>query len=373
MDLYRRRSDPMVQLPVSPEPSQSQYRYPLLSSLPLSANPVNQTTRSTNKLEAKAQALCSMTFELNLRNLNTHALRLERNIQRLAIKTADDQDFRRENEATLAKYMREVEAVKIHLAQYGDKPPVTRADIAKLQQEILQEVAEWKAELDDIRAQLDALRDQNQQFALRDRNLFEKIKEMLGSNQTPDALVPSAPSPPSLPPAPSAPSPPSAPRTLPARQSNPRMETRAMRRERLDVVVLNRQQRKYLQSAKVPLPVANFDPELTLSDHEYRITETINSTKRWNREHKVTKCSDPEFIANYLMKQGRRDPGIAKVLQRAIQKRAFQATKRETGEPWRPHDLTELCHSVAWRDVIDAATEVLVTNRHRTVQLLAQM
>ncbi|KAI8690938.1 hypothetical protein NCS56_00085400 [Fusarium sp. Ph1] len=343
MDLYRRRSDPMVQLPVSPEPSQSQYRYPLLSSLPLSANPANQTTRST-KLEAKAQALCSMTFELNLRNLNTHALRLERNIQRLAIKTADDQDFRRENEATLAKYMREVEAVKIHLAQYGDKPPVTRADIAKLQQEILQEVAEWKAELDDIRAQLETLRDQNRQFALRDRNLFEKIKEMLGSNQTPDALMPSAPSPPS------------ATRTLPARQSNSRMETRAMRRERLDVVVLNRQQQLAVSS-----------------DHEYRITETINSTKRWNREHKVTKCSDPEFIANYLMKQGRRDPGIAKVLQRAIQKRAFQAIKRETGEPWRPHDLTELCHGVAWRDVIDAATEVLVTNRHRTVQLLAQM
>ncbi|UPK98137.1 hypothetical protein LCI18_009072 [Fusarium solani-melongenae] len=344
MDLYRRRSDPVVQLPVSPEPSQPQCRYPPLSSLPLSANPANQTTRSTNKLEAKAQALCSMTFELNLRNLNTHALRLERNIQRLAIKTADDQDFRRENEATLAKYMREVEAVKIHLAQYGDKPPVTRADIAKLQQEILQEVAGWKAELDDIRAQLDALRDQNRQLALRDRNLFEKIKEMLGSNQTPEALLPSAPSPPS------------ATRDLPAQKSNPRVETHAMRRERLDVVVLNRQQ---------PLAV--------LSDHEYRITETINSTKRWNREHKVTKCSDPEFIANYLMKQGRRDPGIAKVLQRAIQKRAFQAIKMETGEPWRPHDLTELCHSVAWRDVIDVATEVLVTKRHRTVQLLAQM
>lgn len=365
MDLYRRRSDPVVQLPVSPEPSQSQYCYPLLSSFPLSANPVNQTTRSTSKLEAKAQALCSMTFELNLRNLNAHALRLERNIQRLAMKTAGDQDFRRENEATLAKYMREVEAVKIHLAQYGDKPPVTRADIAKLQQEMLQEVAEWKAELDDIRAQLDALRDQNRQFALRDRNLFEKIKEMLGSNQMPEALLLSAPP---------APSPPSATRALPAQQSNPRMETRAMRRERLDAVVLNRQQRKYLQSAKVPLPVANFDPELAVSsDHEYRITETINSTKRWNREHKVTKCSDPEFIANYLMKQGRRDPGIAKVLQRAIQKRVFQAIKMETGEPWRPHDLTELCHSVAWRDVIDVATEVLVTKRHRTVQLLAQM
>ncbi|KAI8684177.1 hypothetical protein NCS57_00083500 [Fusarium keratoplasticum] len=347
MDLYRRRSDPVVQLPVSPEPSQSQYCYPLLSSFPLSANPVNQTTRSTSKLEAKAQALCSMNFELNLRNLNAHALRLERNIQRLAMKTAGDQDFRRENEATLAKYMREVEAVKIHLAQYGDKPPVTRADIAKLQQEMLQEVAEWKAELDDIRAQLDALRDQNRQFALRDRNLFEKIKEMLGSNQMPEALLLSAPP---------APSPASATRALPAQQSNPRMETRAMRRERLDAVVLNRQQQLAVSS-----------------DHEYRITETINSTKRWNREHKVTKCSDPEFIANYLMKQGRRDPGIAKVLQRAIQKRVFQAIKMETGEPWRPHDLTELCHSVAWRDVIDVATEVLVTKRHRTVQLLAQM
>lgn len=247
MDRYRRRSDPVVQLqlPVSPELSQSQYRYPLLSSSPLSANRANQTTRSTNKYEAKVQALMSMTFELSLRNLNVHVQRLERDVRRLVTKTADDQDFRRENEATLAKYMQEVEAVKLKLAQYGDKPSVTRADIDKLQQEMAQEAGKWKAEVDDIRAQLDALRDQNQQLnAQRDRNLleklnplFEKIKEAEGSNQTPDAHVPSVPC---------VPSPPSATRTLPARQSTPRMETRAMRREKLNVVVLNRQQRKYL-------------------------------------------------------------------------------------------------------------------------------
>lgn len=372
MDRHRRRSDPVVQqqLPDSPERSQSQYRYPLLSSSPLSTNRASQITRSTNKHEAKVQALMSMTFELSLRNLNVHVQRLESDVRRLVIKTDVDQNFRRENEATLAKYMLELEAVKLKLAEYGDKPSVTRADIDKLQQEMAQEAGKWKAEVDDIRAQLDALRDQNQQFnAQRDRNLLEKInpllekiKKMEDSNQTPDAHVPSVPSPPS------------ATRTLPARHSTPRMETRAMRREKLNVVVLNRQQRKYLQSTKVLLLVANFDTEAAVpSDHECRITETINSTKRWNREHKATKCSDPEFIANYLMKQGRRDTGIAKLLQHAIQKRVFQRIKMETGEPWRPHDLTELCHRATWREVIDAATEVLVTKRHRTVQLLGQM
>ncbi|KAL2685311.1 hypothetical protein Neosp_006408 [[Neocosmospora] mangrovei] len=369
MNRHRRRSDPVVQLqlPDSPEPSQSQYCYPFLSSSPLSANRANQITRSTNKHEAKVQALMSMTFELSLRNLNVHAQRLESDVRRLVTKTDVDQNFRRENEATLAKYMRELEVFKLKLAEYGDKPSVTRADIDKLQQEMAQEAGKWKAEADDIRAQLDALRDQNQQFnAQRDRDLlekinplFEKIKKMEDSNQTPDAHVPS---------------PPSATRAPPARHSTPRMETRAMRREKLNVVVLNRQQRKHLQSAKAPLPVANFDPEISpSSNHEYRITETINSTKRWNREHKATKCSDPEFVANYLMKQGRRDTGIAKLLQQAIQKRVFQRIKVETGEPWRPHDLTELCHRVTWREVIDAATEVLVTKRHRTVQLLGQM
>lgn len=313
-----------------------------------------------------------MTFELNLRNITTHTRRLERNIQHLATKTADGQDFRRENEANLAKYMREVEAIKLHLAQYGDKTPVTRTDIEKLQQELLQEAAAWKAELDDIRAKLDALRDQNLQFSQRDRDLLDKVLGILNnSNQTPNALMPSAPSPPSLPPAPPAPS---ATRTQPAQQSPLRMETRAMRRGRLDVAVPNPQKRKYLQAAKLPLPAADFDPALALSsDYERRITETINSTKRWNREHKVTKRSDPEFIVNYLLKQGRRDPSIAKVLQQAIQKRAFQAIKMETGELRRPQNLTELCHNVAWRDVIDAATEVLVTKRHRTAQLLAQV
>lgn len=127
-------------------------------------------------------------------------------------------------------------------------------------------------------------------------------------------------------------------------------------------------------SAEAPSAVADFDLELsTPLSHEHRITEAINSTKRWNREHKAIKCSDPEFIVSYLMKQGRRDPGIAKVLQQAIQKRASRGIEVETGEAWRPRDLKELCQNVTWRDVIDAATEVLVTKRHRTVQLLRQI
>ncbi|RSL57262.1 hypothetical protein CEP54_008357 [Fusarium duplospermum] len=346
MALQRRHSVP-VELLVSPEPSQSR-SYPSLPQLsPDSApGPVSKLVKPSNEFMVKAEALASMNFELGLRHAHAHALRLEAQVHRIVAKNADDQDFRREHEARLTMVMREVKAVKLYMARFNDEPVVTQAEVDKLRQEMLKEMQDWRRELNDLRAKLDALKPE---LGIETRKI-EKEPEVNGPPQ--GDLILSLANPPSVAPIPSLPSFPSPTRSLPAGQSALRMETRAMRREKL----VNRQQQFVLSS-----------------DHQRRITEAINSTKRWNREHKATQCSDPEFIGNYLMKQGRRDPGLAKVLQQAIQKRGFRAIKLGTGEPWRPHNLTELCHSVSWRDVIDAATEVLVTKRHRTVQVLNQM
>ncbi|RSL40300.1 hypothetical protein CEP53_013451 [Fusarium sp. AF-6] len=340
MALQRRRSFPVQQL-VSPEPSQPRSSPPLsqLSSDSM-PGPISKLVKPSNEFMVKAEALASMNFELGLRHAHAHALRLEAQVHRVVAKTADDQDYRRKHEDRLTMVIREVEAVKLHMARFDGEPVVTRGEIDKVKQEILQEMQDWRRELNDLRAKLDAMK---AEWGIGTPKI-EKEPEV--NSPTQGAFIPSLMCPPSIP---SAPSP---SRTLPAGKPSPRRETRAMRRERL----VNLQQHFVVSS-----------------DYDHRITETINSTKRWNREHKVTKCSDPEFIGNYLMKQGRRDPGIAKVLQQAIQKRAFRAIKTATGEPWRPHNLTELCHSVSWRDVIDAATEVLVTKRHRTVQVLNQM
>ncbi|KAM0437770.1 hypothetical protein ACHAPT_002135 [Fusarium lateritium] len=314
--------------PLSPPPSQSSNL--LLSSVPVPIiRPVSRypsassTAKPDQKFLAQAEALANMSCELNLRALNTRAQRIERDVQRLVMQTADDQDFRRENEARLTTLMREINAVKAHMAPFEGHPPVTWADFEKLKQEMMETVEGWKMELNDLRIQINAMMDQ-----LR---LPPKAKEVESNSQTSTTSTSSTQT-----------------------QPTPRMETRSMHRARPQFVVT--------QDQKVSLS----------ANAEYRITETINSTKRWNREHKVTKASGPQFISGYLKKQGRRDPAIAKVLQQAIQTRASRSTKMELGKPWRPHSLEELCRNVTWRDVIDAATEVLVTKRQQTLRLLKQ-
>ncbi|KAJ4308841.1 hypothetical protein N0V84_011855 [Fusarium piperis] len=344
MALQRHRSVPVELLPLSLE--QGQYDGPLLPSYSTTPNPyLSPPDPGKSKFLALSDALAGMTFELDLRHVNARARCLERDVQRLVTITADDQDFRRNNEAKLTRLMQEIEAVKAHMARY-EGPLVTQADIDRLKQEMAEA---WRTEMDDLKVQMDLLAEQ-----MRQTRRPIRAKEVEGNNQTTRAST-TQPLP-----------------TQPALQPTLRMETRAKRRERLEFRH-NRQQGKCFQSTKAPPQVPNSDPELSApSNYEHRIAEAINSTKRWNREHKVTKCSDPEFIVNYLTKQGQRDPGIAKVFQRAILKRAFQGTKMKTGEPWHPRDLKELCQNVTWRDVIDVATEVLVTKKHRTVQLLGR-
>ncbi|KAM5369913.1 hypothetical protein ACJZ2D_008814 [Fusarium nematophilum] len=106
------------------------------------------------------------------------------------------------------------------------------------------------------------------------------------------------------------------------------------------------------------------------SSPEARIEEAVNSTKRWNREHKVTRLPEAQFIADYLKKQGQRDPSMARLLQRSIQKRALQRIKAERQEEWSPRSLEEFCQGVSWQEVVGTAKDILVYKRERTLKLL---
>ncbi|KAG6000088.1 hypothetical protein E4U43_001697 [Claviceps pusilla] len=95
-----------------------------------------------------------------------------------------------------------------------------------------------------------------------------------------------------------------------------------------------------------------------------RIEETIRSTRRWHMDHKTTTLTDAEFIAKYLRKQSRRDPGMAVYLQRAIWKRVKARDTAQdvtnTGPSRRPQSLEEFCKHVTWDDVKRAVEDVLV-------------
>ncbi|UZP33420.1 hypothetical protein NXS19_001236 [Fusarium pseudograminearum] len=104
------------------------------------------------------------------------------------------------------------------------------------------------------------------------------------------------------------------------------------------------------------------------STPESRIQDAIDSTKRWNREHKTTKLRDSHFILSYFRKQRQRDAELAVILQRTLQRRVANKVKSR----FDPQSLEELSQHALWADIIDMATEVLVVNKLKTAQLLSR-
>ena len=88
-----------------------------------------------------------------------------------------------------------------------------------------------------------------------------------------------------------------------------------------------------------------------------RIQEAISSTRRWNREHKVTEMSDAVFTTNYLKQQCKRDRDIAVFIQKNIQRRL---RRRQPSSRRRVKSLEEFCKDVAWNDVLETVEDVLI-------------
>ncbi|WZH39855.1 uncharacterized protein QYS62_000781 [Fusarium acuminatum] len=319
----RRRSVPAgTGAPLSPPPSQnSNYWSPALVTSnalpPISRSPTTsfQDYPKSNgaKVLKQAEALATMSFELNLRAVWALANRLEQDVRMLVSRTANDQEFRRQNEERMTKMMQEVQVVKVHMAQFNGSQPATQADIEKLQQEMNNTTLGWNKQLEDARAKVDDISSRIQ----------PDVDTIVVNTNDPE------------------------PNTPPTSG----VETRAMRRARAQLGSSNQEQQNL----------------------ESRINEAINSTKRWNREHKVTKMRDNQFITSYFKKQGQRDPELAKILQQTLQKRAPRAYKTRSQKTQTPQSLEELCRNIAWQDVIDTATEVLVVNRSQTLRALGQV
>ncbi|KAF4988326.1 hypothetical protein FGRMN_9834 [Fusarium graminum] len=324
----RRRSVPAgTGAPLSPPPSQNSSNWPTarttpgiipsISCSPIPSLPENAKDERT-KLFKQAEALASMNFELSLRAVSSLANRLEQDVRMLVLRTVDDQEFRRRNEERMTTMMQEIQAVKAHMVQFEGNEPATRADIVKLQQEINNTTLGWNKQLEDAKVKVD--------------DISSRI------HQGPDTIVVKTKDP--------------EPDTPPTSG----VETRAMRRARAQLKSNDQKQQGSPKS----------------SDAESRIIDAINSTKRWNREHKVTKMRDNQFIVGYFKKQGQRDPELAKIFQQGLQKRTSKANKGKPRKTKASQNLEELCHNVSWQDVIDTATEILVVNKSKTLKILGQ-
>ncbi|KNA94273.1 hypothetical protein FOXG_00392 [Fusarium oxysporum f. sp. lycopersici 4287] len=317
MSQNRHRSVPKgTGAPLSPPSSQTSANFaPALTAskpFPDVAYSSIQTTPNSpksedNQLLKQAEALANMHFELNLHTVFSLASRLEKEVQQLVFRTADDQEFRRQNEERMTKMMIEVQTVKAYMARMGhNHEPATRADIERLQQ----------AMMEDARTKID-------EISGRMINVSRHAGVRGNEPQTSPSLV--------------------------------GIETRAMRKAKTDIISSAHQQQTSPSSSTL----------------ESRINDAINSTKRWNREHKTTKMRENQFIISYLKKQGQRDPVLAKVLLQAIRERASN-TKTRTSKAKKLPSLEETCRNTSWQDVIDSATEVLVVNKTQTLQFLKQ-
>lgn len=161
----RRRSVPAgTSAPLSPPPSQNSNHWPpaLVTSNalpPISRSPTmslqDYPKSNGTKVLKQAEALATMSFELNLRAVWALANRLEQDVRMLVLRTADDQEFRRQNEERMTKMMQEVQVVKIHMAQFDGSQPATQADIEKLQQEMNNTTLGWNKQLEEARAKVD--------------------------------------------------------------------------------------------------------------------------------------------------------------------------------------------------------------------------
>ncbi|KAJ4278426.1 hypothetical protein NW764_007230 [Fusarium oxysporum] len=168
MSQNRHRSVPKgTGAPLSPPSSQTSANFaPALTAskpFPDVAYSSTQTTPNSpksedNQLSKQAEALANMHFELNLHTVFSLASRLEKEVQQLVFRTADDQEFRRQNEERMTKMMIEVQTVKAYMARMGhNHEPATRADIERLQQAMSDTTMEWNNQLEGARTKIDEI------------------------------------------------------------------------------------------------------------------------------------------------------------------------------------------------------------------------
>lgn len=74
--------------------------------------------------------------------------------------------------------------------------------------------------------------------------------------------------------------------------------------------------------------------------------------------HKSTSLPEGQFAANYFKKQSKRDPAIAVLLQRSLQKRIRLRQGGRTGS--RPQTIEEFCENVQWNDILETVKDVLI-------------
>ena len=282
---------------------------PIASRTPSRTISASNGQRDLGILEPRSAGLSEMMRAMQLRFLEEHSRTLESQIETLCQRTADQEAYRRQNEARLSELFNEVNAVKAKVHEVRDQPHASTEDVKKEAQEVIEA---FKAEWD------------------QQRRIVREASELLAQLPSPDEVQ----------------------RLLALSQ-----HSEVKGKETVSQLYPDAQKQKgsSVESAAD-------------ADIEGRIKETTQSARRWNIEHRFTKLEDPAFIEKYLNAQAFRDKPMAMLIQRHLSK----ALHRHRGVILSGNaTLGEFCRNLAWSDVKATILELTVKERTTTARRLA--
>ncbi|XP_044724745.1 uncharacterized protein HRG_02641 [Hirsutella rhossiliensis] len=289
-------------------------------------------------LLARADALAKMTVELNLRAVSAQAERLEQELRELVVCTGQDKEFRRAHEQRVTDVWREIVAVRTQMDQCRDRQADFKVEFERCRRETDDLRQQVRREVSGLRDLIDAMASQLDSFPATAELDGEYLAGSIRTDGTQDTLEPDTAS---------------TARTGPATERTPTLI-------------------KELTGDTSTADCIRQTPRR-------RIQEAISSTRRWHRDHKTTTLADADFVANYLKQQSKRDPAVAVLIQKAIQRHMHQQHQHQhqqsgrrprTGS--RPRSLEDFCRDVTWRDVIETVEVVLVRGRDKAAEALRQ-
>ncbi|KAF4123389.1 Protein of unknown function (DUF3074) [Geosmithia morbida] len=270
------------------------------------------------QLVTRAEALAKMTFELNMRRLEAQVNDLQRDVGKVVRATAEDKDFRSQNETRLSKLWGEMLAVRQQVARVEETQTRTRTqpDLETCQ-------SETRDLVDGLRSEMAEL-----------RGLVDVITKQMDGLASSSAAAAAAASPP----------------TTTAPQNNSQQS--------------GGNSGQTLRKDDSGLP-GHTGAHYSAAAAGRRLDEAIRSTKRWNRDHKTTALPEAAFCASYLKQQSKRDAPLAAYMQRSMARRVRQRPAAASRP--RPRTLDEFCQLVSWQDVLDTARHVLMRDRQETM------
>ena len=280
------------------------------------------TSANSNKMLSRADALAKITFELNIRTVEGQVKGLEKIVKDLVEATADDKEFRAENETKLSKLWQEMVAVQQQASRVEGQQKVTSDEFDAMQRETKDLVDSFREEVKEVRESLCEI-----------SQLIAELSKTGEDNANRDSGYSSL---------------------------NYELDLGADLAPTQPIDHTTEQQQQQQQNTDYPGLIKE-EPQksrhATTSRTEARIKAGIGSTKRWHRDHKTTKLTESVFCANYLKQQSKRDVELAVFLQKCIGKRIRKRVGRSHS---KPRSIEEFCRDVTWRDVLDTVQETLV-------------